>query len=291
MNAGKYTHTSTYGSTLGAFYRLSLYLGIRTLLSGKHLKMALARLINPLSYPRHLEFALTLRDLHVAKGLRVLDIGSPKLLALFLASRLDLDLWITDIRDYFVPSTRDFLRVLGQGSRVGESVHLETQDARALRYGANSFDRIFAVSVIEHIPNGGDSTAIQEIARVLKPGGTAVLTVPFAEKYVEEHVASDVYERKRKASELVFYQRRYDYESLHLRLIAPSSLQLQNLTLFGEPTFRFEPTWNRIPLVLKLPWLWTQPFVARAFLRELSKEGAAAANGCVITLAKPSEKS
>ncbi|MGH9119945.1 MAG: class I SAM-dependent methyltransferase [Acidimicrobiales bacterium] len=49
-------------------------------------------------------------------------------------------------------------------------------DARRLPFPDGSFDRIIAAEVLEHIVE--DESAIVELARVLKPGGTLAVTVP-----------------------------------------------------------------------------------------------------------------
>ncbi len=49
-------------------------------------------------------------------------------------------------------------------------------DATAMPFPDGSFDRVIAAEVLEHIP--GDQQAINEIARVLAPGGIAAVTVP-----------------------------------------------------------------------------------------------------------------
>ncbi|NOX30574.1 MAG: class I SAM-dependent methyltransferase [Actinobacteria bacterium] len=49
-------------------------------------------------------------------------------------------------------------------------------DALKLPFPDDSFDRIIASEVMEHIPD--DSTAATELFRVLKPGGTIAVTVP-----------------------------------------------------------------------------------------------------------------
>ena len=49
-------------------------------------------------------------------------------------------------------------------------------DALALPFADGEFDRIVAAEVLEHIP--ADIQAIDELARVLRPGGTIALTVP-----------------------------------------------------------------------------------------------------------------
>jgi ubiquinone/menaquinone biosynthesis C-methylase UbiE len=49
-------------------------------------------------------------------------------------------------------------------------------DALRLPFHAGTFDRVIASEVLEHISE--DETAIDEIERVLKPGGTAAITIP-----------------------------------------------------------------------------------------------------------------
>lgn len=58
-----------------------------------------------------------------------------------------------------------------------------------------SFDAVVAISVIEHIGIGhygdpvagaGDRAAVAEIARVLRPGGRALLTVPFGRTQTDD---------------------------------------------------------------------------------------------------------
>jgi SAM-dependent methyltransferase len=49
-------------------------------------------------------------------------------------------------------------------------------DALALPFGDGTFDRIIAAEVLEHIPD--DVAAIDELARVLAPGGRMAVTVP-----------------------------------------------------------------------------------------------------------------
>jgi ubiquinone/menaquinone biosynthesis C-methylase UbiE len=49
-------------------------------------------------------------------------------------------------------------------------------DATCLPFEDGSFDRIIASEVLEHIPD--DDAALNELARVLRPGGTIAVTVP-----------------------------------------------------------------------------------------------------------------
>ena len=201
-----------------------------------------------------MEFALTLRGLDLPEKGRVLDVASPKLLFLWLAATSKLELTATDIMDGFIPQTRHLLGRLGMANEIGGRLRLESQDARALSYPDDSFDAAYSVSVVEHIPDAGDSRALREIARVLRPGGRLCLTVPFSRWYAEEWVGRDVFERRRRSTEKLFFQRRYDPEALQKRLITPSGLREVERAYFGEPAVRFDRRWNRLPMAARLPF-------------------------------------
>ena len=280
LNAGE--RWSAWPDT-AALYRFSLRLGLRSL-DLRHARAALPRLLNPLAYPRGMEFALTLRNLP-ATG-RVLDVASPKLLFLWLAATSRLELTATDIMAGFVPHTRYLLDRLGLSDQVGGRLRLESQDARALAYPDASFDAVYSVSVVEHIPDGGDGLALREMARVLRPGGRLCLTVPFSWRYEEEWVGRDVFERRRRSTEKLFFQRRYDTAALEKRLIAPSGLREIERAYFGEPALKFDRYWNHLPMALRLPLGWAQPFAELALLRELDESRRERAIGVALTLVK-----
>jgi SAM-dependent methyltransferase len=275
---------SSWGHTTD-LYRFSLSLGLRSL-DFRHARAALPRVLNPLSYPRGMEFALTLRALDLPERARVLDVASPKLLFLWLAAKSRLELTATDIVGGFIPQTAYLLKQLGLAQEVGGRLRLETQDARRLTYADGSFDAAYSVSVVEHIPDDGDSRAMRQIARVLRPGGRVCLTVPFSMRYEEEWVSRDVFERRRRSTEKLFFQRRYDTEALQKRLIGPSGLRETERAYFGEPVARFDRYWNHLPMSLRLPLAWAQPLFERAFLRELDETARSRAIGVALTLVK-----
>lgn len=54
---------------------------------------------------------------------------------------------------------------------------LRHEDSTGLSFPDSSFDAVLSFDVLEHIPDA--QKALQEIARVLRPGGTLLLTAPF----------------------------------------------------------------------------------------------------------------
>ncbi len=202
--------------------------------------LGLKRLILPASYWRYAEFRFALQWLPSQAGVRIFDLGSPKDLALMLAADRHAEVVATDILESATSLAERYARAQGiHGSGAGR-VHTEQQDGRKLRYESDSFDAAVSISVLEHIPADGDSIAIRELARVTKPGGLIVITVPYDERYRETFVRRGVYERSSDAGQPVFYERHYDRESLERRLIEPSAAKAVALELWGEGSLPME---------------------------------------------------
>lgn len=62
-----------------------------------------------------------------------------------------------------------------------ESKGVYQVDMTAMQFDSNFFDFILASHVLEHIVD--DASAMSELYRVLKPGGSAILSVPFLHQY------------------------------------------------------------------------------------------------------------
>ena len=60
--------------------------------------------------------------------------------------------------------------------RLASRATLLRGDAACLPFGDSAFDRVLSSEVLEHLPDPG--TAVAEIARVTRPGGIVVLSVP-----------------------------------------------------------------------------------------------------------------
>jgi SAM-dependent methyltransferase len=264
-----------------------LGLGARTLPSAPI--AGLKSLLLPVEYIRCAETRYILQHLDVQSGHRVLDIGSPKLLSLFLAARLRAEVHATDLLDYFFETYERYSRVaLG---RDHGRYHMAREDARSLTYPSAHFDRVFALSAIEHIPGDGDSSAMQEIGRVLAPGGIACITVPWRDTgYVEEFKQRgdpDAYWAPGDADR-VFYQRGYDRATLERRLVQPSGLTRVDLSFWGERTLAVEHVIlnRRVPRFARVLLHPAHIVLARLFLRPLAENEPSRKKVACLTLRK-----
>lgn len=264
-----------------------LWLGARTLPSAP--VAGLKCMVLPVEYIRCAETRYILRHLDVRPGQRVLDVGSPKLLSLFLAARLGAEVHATDLVDYFFARYEVYSRLALGHDR--DRYHVAREDARTLTYPSAHFERVFSISAIEHIPDDGDSRAIREIARVLAPGGIACLTVPWSDQgYLEEfkHRGDpDVYWAPGDG-ERVFFQRAYDREMLERRLVEPSGLRLLDLSFWGERTIPVEHVIlnRRVPRIARMLLYPAHVLLARLFLRPLSEAEPSRKKVACFTLQK-----
>jgi len=208
-------------------------LGLK-LLSRGAVREALPFLIIPVNYWRTLEYRVVMKEGAFNAGDKVLDVGSPKLLSLYLADVVKSDVYATDIEDYFV---RKF-EMLREARGVPPSrYHLQVEDGRKMSFADREFDKIFAISVIEHIPDDGDSLCVAEMNRVLAPGGRCVITVPFSPESMNEYKNANFYwagSSKKSEDGKVFFQRRYSEADLHERIVKPSGLKPVSIRYVGD---------------------------------------------------------
>lgn len=218
------------------FFTYGVRVGVTSLLHGRVTREVAKNLIVPTNYWRSFEFRLVFDELRASAEDRILDVGSPKLLSLYLADRIGADVYSTDIEPYFIDdytAFRSFLKI------PAHRFHLMKADGRTLPFDDGYFSRIYSVSVVEHIPDNGDSACLKELARTLARGGICVLTVPFAPESRNEYKHRDSFYwsanvTTEEPGQGTFFQRRYSERDLHTRLIEPSGLEAVKVQYLGD---------------------------------------------------------
>ncbi|CAG0980883.1 Demethylrebeccamycin-D-glucose O-methyltransferase [Anaerolineae bacterium] len=205
-------------------YSLSLGFGYYRARSGKVLhREALRRILTPINVSRCYEFRRTFELLKPKKGDLVFDLSSPKLLSHFLSEKSGCRVVTADMNKEEVA---DWTTLAG-GRRLHPSWVIA--DGVSLGFRNDTFDKVYSISVLEHIPGDGDTRAMSELARVLKPGGTLVITVPYAGKYRSESIEEDVYNLHDGREGTFHWSHFYDEKALRKKLIEGSGLELEGI--------------------------------------------------------------
>src|SRR5215471_15262237 len=116
--------------------------------------------------------------LPVQTGLKVLDLGCGAGRHAFEAGRRGASVVALDTDRTELARVAAIAAAMAEAGELpdGASLAMAAGDATAMPFNDGSFDVVIAAEVLEHIP--GDQGAMNEIARVLRPGGTAAITVP-----------------------------------------------------------------------------------------------------------------
>jgi SAM-dependent methyltransferase len=131
--------------------------------------------------------------LDLRPGMTVLDLGCGEGRHAFEALRRGAHVIAVDWGQHEVETTKRWLGAIAESGEAPEGGRFEVVrgDLTALPFPDAAVDRVIASEVLEHIPD--DAAAFAEIARVLRSGGRAAVTVP---RYGPERVCwalSDAY--------------------------------------------------------------------------------------------------
>ena len=111
-------------------------------------------------------------------GERVLDLGCGAGRHAFEMYRRGADVVAFDQDVDELERVRDMFAEMRRAGEVpdGAEADVKEGDALSLPFADGEFDRIVAAEILEHVP--ADLQALDELVRVLRPGGTIALTVP-----------------------------------------------------------------------------------------------------------------
>lgn len=147
--------------------------------------------------------------LNVGPDTKAIDIGAGQGRHSFEMFRRGADVIAFDQSESDMAAVGEMFDAMTAEKQVPASAkaRAEVGDALRLPYADNSFDVVLMSEILEHIPS--DEAAIAEMARVLRPGGVAAVTVPryWPEKVCwalsnEYHEVEGGHVRIYKASEL-----------------------------------------------------------------------------------------
>jgi len=118
------------------------------------------------------------RRLPVLTGTRLLDLGCGAGRHAFEAARRGARVVALDTDRGELKQVSAIAAAMDEAGELptGSSIYPASGDATAMPFGDDAFDVVIAAEVLEHIP--ADQSAMTEIARVLRPGGVAAVTVP-----------------------------------------------------------------------------------------------------------------
>lgn len=220
-------------------YRISMALGARHLARHGYLREAVIRIVVPLDPSRYVELPWAWRQLAAPPGSAVLDLASPKLLAVALARS---GVRVTSV-DALPSEVEAWRRIAGREPNLT----FEVADGRALPYADGSFDHAYSISVLEHID--GDGQALRELARVIRPGGRVVITLPHAAEAWDEYRDQATYAEETAERGRYLFQRWYDGERVQ-RLVG----EAPELEPVRMEIVRLQPNLNAL-YTRAFPWL------------------------------------
>jgi SAM-dependent methyltransferase len=147
----------------------------------------------------------------------VVDIGSGSGSISYLLWFLGARVYSVDISSTALQATRNLTSL----SKVSAQFEpgLCRGDAMRLPFRGEIFDIVLCLETLEHLPD--DRSAIKEIARVMNPGGTVILSVPYDSRVNDEEI-------------LLGHYRRYSFKTLKERLYS-GQLRLERIVFWCFP--------------------------------------------------------
>lgn len=185
-------------------------------------KQAIRLLLNPIDPVREFEFSYILNYLRKnnIRTAQVLDVSSPYVLSYILSARG------TVIKTDINPAEKGMIR-------QGDTLKFMIEDATRLSFADNTFDFVYSISVIEHI-HEKYCDAVNEMLRVLKPGGYLYLTAPVASEHAEEWLDHKAYPEQAGKEGKYFFQYRFSEGDIRMLLNSLPDAEVLNTSIYWE---------------------------------------------------------
>ena len=152
----------------------------------------------------------------VRAGMKVLDAGCGNAIFPIYLAKNGCDVTAADLE-----------MDTGLADMHGVNINYHIGTITDLPFEDDSFDMVFCLSVLEHLPEHETAAAVCELVRVLRPSGRLVVTVDFFDD-LERTLHFEMNGRHRTGDWPIF-----DEEQLHSRIINASGLPLHGETDFS----------------------------------------------------------
>jgi SAM-dependent methyltransferase len=214
------------------FHREALAVAARLALNGgRALRRHAGRLaLYPMDSTRYFEFDWAWSALRrIGRVPAYLDVSSPRFFPLCVARRPDVDravLLNPDAAD--LDTTEAWASALG----IAGKCRFVKQAVERIEAHEGPFDVITSLSVFEHIADEG--RALRALRALLRPGGTALLTLPCASTGYDQYREYDEYGLVPPDPQgRYFFQRFYDAASLEERILSVMGAP-RRMVVYGE---------------------------------------------------------
>jgi SAM-dependent methyltransferase len=202
-------------------------------LIGRMPRLGARYLLTPVDIVRYFEFGFAADCLPASPG-GCLDVSSPRLFSFYVAATRP-SAHITVLN----PDADDLAETRSAAKEL-DLITLETRPGGtdALKTCSGAYDTAWSLSVVEHIAGAyDDREAVRWMFDALKPGGLLILTVPVDRRFWIEYRDIDHYGTQAPLENgKYFFQRFYDAQALHSRLIESIGHDPVTTRWFGEKT-------------------------------------------------------
>lgn len=238
-----------------------------------HKNFGIKRLIYSYYMTRAIEYPLAFNSMDLVSGMKVLDFGSGNsLFPIYLASQ-GICTYSSDIASSPLSKMREAVLHSRYKSLINEKLNYIFLNGLKLPFKNDFFDRIFAISTLEHFKDDDDLKSIKELSRVLKPGGKMFISLEFHKDF-REIIVPDNKQKKSKTNNARYewenFVRYYNRKSIFERIISPSRLIEEKMFLFGSPKISIRKYTDTIHF-LKYGMVFS-PLLTKIFYRLLNTE-------------------
>jgi SAM-dependent methyltransferase len=225
---------------------------------------------------RYGEYRFLLEVLLPRPGETALDVGCETNIFLLYLAYLGLEMIGIDLNPNVWRDLKRRKKAVERATSRKLNVAFKAQDATQLSMEPDSVDKVIAVSSIEHMfsdEGHGDQLAIASIARVLRPGGLAALSLPMSN-------GAPFHEAPRGDAGFAGPYRLYTPSAVSERIQSHPDLETVQLAYLAQTTpdpryphlhfFRF---WiDSLTNEERLNWAWANPILSRVFNPIVSQE-------------------